>query len=72
MATATLRTGDIKKFGVDNYNVLPGEKWGIISNVGIFLGTETREDARHYRQAGERIAKILKITPKTVTVEISK
>lgn len=72
MATATLRTGDIVKFNVSDTDIMNTENWAFLSSEGMLLGAASREIARFYREKGERIAKIIKRTPKTVTVEISK
>lgn len=74
----SLKTGDVKKYRLNPSNpVNKDDRWAIILNKpdedgDHFVTTKTRGEARWWRADGNRIAKVLKITPKTVTVEISK
>lgn len=86
MTTATLRTGDVKKYSRNRF-FNDGRSdlsdtdanWAVVANNKAvqdefdILAYATRQDARHCKwNPGERIARILKITPKFVTVEITK
>lgn len=72
MSTATLRTGDIKKFSA--YAFYPDDHWAVIfdDRKECAFGTPTRKEARDNKASGERIARVLSRTKKTVTVEITK
>lgn len=73
MSTANLRTGDIKKFSNDSFFAF--DNWAVVFNDNKKLsafGVPTRASARSEKSNGERIAKILSRTKKTVTVEITK
>ena len=72
MSIANLRTGDIKKFSADAF--YPGDHWAVIfgDKKECAFGAPTRKKARDNKASGERIARVLSRTKKTVTVEITK
>ena len=69
-----LKTGDVRRIKIgDAY--IDGHKWAVVSqNEGMRWGAHSRSMARLYRwdRLNERIARILSIGPKYVTVRISK
>lgn len=68
---ANLRTGDIKRFENEPHVFTPNDNWAVVGDYGV-MGFESRSSARNSKDNGERIAKIIKRTPKYVTVEITK
>lgn len=67
-----LATGMVKRFN-RSIHVNDGDAWAIVDDEGYTFGWPNRALARANRVLGlERIAKILKLTPKTVTVEIAR
>lgn len=68
----TLKTGDVKR--IDRHNFKRDfHPWAVINADGSWGdGVCTRMDARYWKLAGQRIAKIIKRTPKYVFVEVSK
>lgn len=76
---AKLKTGDVERFKREECSeVVLGDKWATIANSNDWILSKVwswkkRHEAREIASLhGERIAKILKVTPKTVTVEIIK
>lgn len=69
-----LKTGDVKRLDTQRSWVSESCKWVILNFNGDFWSCYTRESARSGRLKGhgERIARILSIGPKYVTVRISK
>lgn len=77
MTIATLRTGDTKTYKNEGY-VNKDDKWGVLFGDKSLNGYPNRFEAREERSywgdtaEASRLVKILKVTPKTVTVEITK
>lgn len=70
-----LKTGDVKRVPkVDVWNLNVGMSWLTLGTLGqtVSWGCYSREHARSLKGTGERIARILSIGPKYVTVRISK
>ena len=66
-----LKTGDVVRFKHSDFSYEEGDSWAVIWEFdGISF--PCRSHARYFKAKWQRIAKILKITPKTVTVQISK
>lgn len=71
-----LKTGDVKRYARGIW-CDDDSKWAILRNGGkepdgYVFGLCLRSSARSFRFDGERIARILSIGPKYVTVRISK
>jgi hypothetical protein len=72
-----LKTGDNKTFrSFDADSVWQDDKWVVMDRELKFIacGAPDRDFARRARETedGERIGKIIKRTPKTLTIQISK
>lgn len=73
----TLKTGDVKKFKASDVILGDYAKWVVLDEgFQVVNRSSTRSSARRWRlsfyEAGDRIAKIIKRTPKYVFVEVSK
>lgn len=68
----TLKTGDVKR--IDRNRFYAAEHaWAIVALDGTYgFGRSTRRSARYGKRSYQRIAKIIKRTPKYVFVEVSK
>lgn len=64
-----LKTGDVKRFPRDAY-MDDSKKWATVGRD--FNVWRSRRSARHWKLEDERIARIISIGPKYVTVRISK
>lgn len=73
MSTATLRTGQTIRYKNNNPWFYSDDKWAVVDEIdGLVIGQTSRRNARLEKHEGGRIARVIKVTPKTVTVEISK
>ena len=72
-----LRTGDVVRVANDGKTTTE-YKWGVLLHDKTFQPVNSRQEGRNYRQEfnddiySSRLAKIVKVTPKTITVEITK
>jgi hypothetical protein len=66
-----LKTGDVKRY--PNYDAFGNGGWALVDeSYGITCVASSRKEARDYKSSWERIARILSIGPKLVTVRIEK
>jgi hypothetical protein len=73
----TLKTGDVRKYSNEDVVGFTNGGWAVVSpEDGLVATFRNRVDARGFKNAayeiGDRIAKIIKRTPKYVFVEVSK
>ncbi len=64
--------GYIDDYKMWEYGLKQPVKWAIVGDLGLAVIVSSRRYARLHRLPGERIARVIKETPKTVTVVISK
>lgn len=72
-----LRTGDVVRVANDGETTTE-YKWGVLLHDKTFQPLNSRKEGRDYRREwnddiyASRLARIVKVTPKTITVEITK
>lgn len=66
-----LKTGDVKRYKAQGLDLM-GDSWVTCGGSYGVMGFSKREGARFCKSDDERIARILSIGPKYVTVRISK
>ncbi|MGN2244915.1 hypothetical protein ACFWZU_15580 [Frateuria sp. GZRR33] len=71
-----LKTGDVKRYRTNPFVVGPIHSWAVVDGEGWVFGCIRRAHARDWRAyfkgEGHRIARVLSIGPKLVTVRIEK
>lgn len=67
-----LKTGDVKRYRTNPLVIGPIHTWAVVKRKGRVYGMHSRQAARYFKGYGHRIARIISIGPKYVTVRISK